>query len=50
MIVRGYSRKDFAPALDINSPGDYIVAHNLIKAHARIFRLYERKYEALQRG
>jgi lactase-phlorizin hydrolase len=33
-----------------NGPGvnNYIVAHNLLKAHAKAYRVYEKKYAAHQ--
>lgn len=41
----------FAPG-DASAPGEtpYVTAHNLLKAHARAFRLYDAKYRANQGG
>ena len=52
-ITDGYSgtkRVNLAPGLYLDSPINYIVAYNLLRAHARIYRLYERKYRATQNG
>ena len=29
---------------------DYIAGHNLLRAHARVYRLYEAKYKPTQNG
>ena len=41
----------FAPGIK-DQPGTapYIAAHNLIKAHARAYRTYERVYKGVQGG
>ncbi|XP_073490360.1 lactase/phlorizin hydrolase-like [Aquarana catesbeiana] len=46
----GYGEGSFAPG--IYSPGDsvYVVGHNLIKAHAEAWHLYNDKYRATQGG
>lgn len=50
-IASGYRTDDSgAPALNLDSPADYIVIHNLLKAHARIYRLYDQKYRCTQNG
>ncbi|XP_065212467.1 myrosinase 1-like isoform X1 [Planococcus citri] len=49
-VVRGYDCREYAPALDLGSPANYIVAHNILKAHSRIFRLYDNKYRSKQNG
>ncbi|KAL1462360.1 hypothetical protein WDU94_014200 [Cyamophila willieti] len=30
--------------------GEYLAAHNMLRAHARAYRLYERKFKASQKG
>lgn len=50
-VVKGYRmREGGAPALDLDSPADYIVIHNLLKAHGTIYRLYDKKYRSTQNG
>ncbi|KAK7580154.1 hypothetical protein V9T40_000783 [Parthenolecanium corni] len=49
-IIPGYVTGKSAPSLRLDSPANYIIAHNCLKAHGRIFRLYEKKYKIQQRG
>ncbi|XP_066497099.1 lactase/phlorizin hydrolase [Hoplias malabaricus] len=46
----GYGMGMFPP--NIKSPGDapYRVAHNLLKAHAKVYHTYDEKYRKLQQG
>jgi len=46
----GYEGSSFAPG--VNSPGFglYQAAHNMIKAHARVYHLYDDQYRAKQQG
>lgn len=47
----GYGYKSGAPYLNLSGlGGDYLVAHNLLRAHAKAYRLYEKKYKSLQKG
>lgn len=51
MIVTGYTDKGYAPALGAESGTvGYIVAHNIIRAHGRAYRLYEKNYKSTQNG
>ncbi|XP_067892368.1 lactase/phlorizin hydrolase-like [Heterodontus francisci] len=47
---KGYGTDSFPPAL--KKPGDlpYIVAHVLLKAHAKAFHTYDDKYRSTQKG
>lgn len=49
-IISGYTANNFAPNLHLDSPANYIVAHNILRSHGRIFRLYEKKYKTQQQG
>lgn len=49
-MVRGYELKAHAPALNLDSPANYLVIHNILRAHARIYRLYQEKYKHEQHG
>ena len=53
MITVGYAGPSFmafAPALYLDSPANYIVACNILKAHARVYRLYDKKFRSAQKG
>ena len=47
----GYA-SDIGLAPSINTPGigDYLTAHNVILAHANIYRMYEREFKQEQQG
>ncbi|KAK7571116.1 hypothetical protein V9T40_014720 [Parthenolecanium corni] len=49
-VILGYTGYNFAPQLNLDSPAAFIIAHNLLKAHGRVFRLYEEKYKPRQQG
>ncbi|KAL0811339.1 hypothetical protein ABMA28_009749 [Loxostege sticticalis] len=46
----GYGGKRFAPAINAHGIGEYLAAKNIIMAHARAWRLYDREYRAKQNG
>lgn len=46
----GYEGTIFAPGLNSTGIGGYMAAHNLIKAHARAYHLYEKHYRSKQKG
>uniref|UniRef100_A0A8D8QLH8 Myrosinase 1 n=1 Tax=Cacopsylla melanoneura TaxID=428564 RepID=A0A8D8QLH8_9HEMI len=49
--MQGYGFKEMAPGLDLTGVGgEYLAAHNMLRAHARAYRLYERKYKESQKG
>lgn len=50
MIRMGYGSKLFAPALDDHGVSDYIAAHNVLRAHAKVYRLYDTVYRPEQCG
>lgn len=49
-VILGYTGYNFAPQLNLDSPAAFIIVHNLLKAHGRVFRLYEEKYKPRQQG
>mgnify|MGYP003729817729 CR=1 FL=1 len=52
-IVSGYAsilKKSYAPALYLDSPANYIVTYNLLRAHARVYKLYDTKFRPVQNG
>lgn len=48
--VGGYGAGDKAPFIAADGRGDYLCAHNAIRAHARAYRLYEKQFKATQKG
>ena len=46
----GYGTKAKAPGYGLKGTADYIAGHNLIRAHAKAHRLYERKWKPFQHG
>ncbi|VVC36736.1 Glycoside hydrolase superfamily,Glycosyl hydrolases family 1, N-terminal conserved site,Glycoside [Cinara cedri] len=52
VATEGYKSYRAAPAFGQNMSGvaDYLALHNIIIAHASVYRLYESKYQAKQKG
>lgn len=50
MSVLGYENGEMAPGIKGKGDYVYIVAHNLIKAHAKAYRLYEQEFKSSQKG
>jgi hypothetical protein len=49
--VAGYSsNKAFAPAINLPGLGDYLAAHTVIYAHARVYHLYDQLFRNKQQG
>jgi beta-glucosidase/6-phospho-beta-glucosidase/beta-galactosidase len=46
----GYGTAEAAPRIKGNGVTDYIAGHNLIKAHARAWHIYNDNYRASQQG
>jgi beta-glucosidase/6-phospho-beta-glucosidase/beta-galactosidase len=46
----GFEGTMFAPGLNSNGVGVYLAAHNMIKAHARAYHLYDKYYRSKQKG
>lgn len=49
-MIEGYEIETLAPGLNLDSPANYIVAHHILKAHGKIFKLYNDKYRLKQQG
>lgn len=49
-FIQGYERDTYAPALQLDSPANYIVAHNVLISHGKIYKLYNEKYRYKQNG
>lgn len=49
--MKGYGFKDYAPYLNMTGVGgEYMAVHNMLRSHAKAYRLYEKKYKELQGG
>jgi beta-glucosidase len=46
----GYEGIYYAPGLNSTGVGGYLAAHNMIKAHARAYHLYDKNYRSKQNG
>lgn len=46
----GYGIQMKAPALNMSGIADYLCAHTVLKAHARVYHLYNTTYKDTQRG
>ncbi|XP_065203717.1 myrosinase 1-like isoform X2 [Planococcus citri] len=50
-IVHGYTDRRYAPYLSLECfDADYIVGHNILKAHAAVYRMYRESFYAQQNG
>lgn len=47
---QGYELGSMAPGLTGKGNRIYIVGHNLIMAHAKAYRIYEKEFKAQQKG
>lgn len=50
ICFEGYGEQRKAPALNSTGVGDYLCMHNILKAHARVYHLYNNEYRAIQKG
>ncbi|XP_059050571.1 myrosinase 1-like [Achroia grisella] len=48
--VFGYGMSRFAPALNMGGIAEYLVAKNLLLAHARAWHLYDKEFRSTQKG
>lgn len=48
--IQGYSDGSHAPGVKEPATGAYMCAHNILKSHARAYRLYEDTYRSRQVG
>lgn len=49
-IVQGYGSVSYPPVLNFNGVGDYLAAHNLLRAHAKAYHLYDKEFRQIQNG
>ncbi|KAF2886264.1 hypothetical protein ILUMI_19907, partial [Ignelater luminosus] len=50
ICLEGYGGDGKAPGYESSGIGDYLCAHNLIRAHARAYHLYDQKFRPKQNG
>lgn len=46
----GYSRGLHAPGKKLHGIGEYLCVHNALKAHAKVYRIYQNEFKATQQG
>ncbi|RZF43906.1 hypothetical protein LSTR_LSTR007242 [Laodelphax striatellus] len=49
-VVHGYGSVDYPPFLNYNGVGEYLAAHTLIRAHAKVYHLYNNEFRTEQKG
>lgn len=50
-VVHGYVERRHAPYLSLECfDADYIAYHTMLKAHARVYRIYEKEFKPQQQG
>ncbi|XP_062845591.1 lactase-like a isoform X2 [Trichomycterus rosablanca] len=50
VAVEGYETGEHAPGLKLKGTGAYKVAHNIIKAHAKVWHTYDIQWRSKQKG
>ncbi|KAJ8936598.1 hypothetical protein NQ314_012213 [Rhamnusium bicolor] len=48
--LQGYSYGSFAPGIQHPGVDDYLCAHNVIRAHARVWHIYDQEFRPTQNG
>ena len=46
----GYGNGVFPPGKEDHGRGGYVAAHNIIKAHAKVWRMYDTEFRHSQNG
>lgn len=46
----GYGEMNKAPALNLSGIGEYVCMHNLLKAHAAAYHVYDKEFRPTQKG
>ncbi|KAJ9589712.1 hypothetical protein L9F63_017084, partial [Diploptera punctata] len=50
-VCQGYAEGSlFAPGLSYAGVGDYLAAHTILQAHARVYHLYDKEFRNAQKG
>ncbi|XP_049836586.1 myrosinase 1-like [Schistocerca gregaria] len=50
VFLRGYASANIAPGQNASGIGDYLATHAMLKAHARVWHLYDEQYREAQNG
>lgn len=50
ICYHGYGELQKAPAINSTGIGEYLCMHNVLKAHARVYHLYDNEYRGTQEG
>lgn len=50
ICMYGYGSNGLAPAVDLKGIGEYQCAHNILKAHASVYHMYEQQFRSSQNG
>lgn len=50
LVTSGYGSTAKAPAVNKHGVGEYVSGHNLLKAHAKAYRIYENEFKTSQKG
>lgn len=50
VCISGYDYGNFAPAISAPGLGGYRCTHNVIRAHAKAWRMYDQEFRAKQKG
>ncbi len=50
MALLGYGWGSFAPGVQNPAEGQYLTAHNLLKAHAEAYHVYDQQFREAQKG
>lgn len=50
ICYHGYGERNKAPAVNSNGIGDYLCMHNVLKAHARVYHVFDNEYRSIEGG
>ncbi|XP_023289585.1 myrosinase 1-like, partial [Orussus abietinus] len=50
VCISGYAEGAQAPGKVLNGIGDYLCMHNMLKAHAKAYHIYDKEFRSLQNG
>ncbi|KAJ9595812.1 hypothetical protein L9F63_012996, partial [Diploptera punctata] len=50
MVASGYEMSALAPGIFTDGVGPYLAAHNILKSHARVYRMYDQEFRGNQSG
>ncbi|XP_015181997.1 PREDICTED: myrosinase 1-like isoform X2 [Polistes dominula] len=50
VICSGYGLSEFAPGTNLTEIGPYLCMHNILKAHAKVYHMYDKEFRPQQNG